>query len=1713
MARSDRPENHGGLATTLVVSSVLLVLTLLLVVWQMEVFRPLAWFGSDRGGKDSEYDAMLAAVAPERVGEVQARILANGPRFLGLPGMEQTGQLMRQAFEEAGLEILEHEVRTVSPMTELREIQSAASGEALPGVEIFPFFPNQLQPMTTGRDGITGELLLLNEETIRSRSDFTGVIGVVDTAPGRFSEEYGFDWVKYARLGVQALILTDSRGLDAAPWPLIGSQVEPYGMVSSTPVNFVRLAATPELLGHLGEEVLLRVITRFEQVPNTILYGILRAPEPAEEALVIVSSYDAMSLLPDLSPGAMQAISPALQLQILEGMLAHRDTLRRDVIFMTYGSSVMAWDGLNHLMRILQGNTHREDENPLLRTFGIESGGGENQRLQHLRTRKGKNARQLEQVTATLSAVETPGFLTDPEATRQAVNRLSGRQRELLDRELRYVLNSLSIEASEPLMERKLGYLRINDESGESPEFQQYLEAKKAYDQIISIAGYSAVTLAERALKYVEEYDLSARLTARLRELVEHEQFVERQIGQELAIARLFDGYRNFGFFSSRLAPVANPDAPEVLTFHSGREKTGPRQQGVADVFLTVAEQLRLPDFELTPYDRISPPFDGEMEPMTPESADLIDRWGYSSYLFFNRRRTGSYREFTAPIVPPYAQNLESLRSSMADFAAGLLAIGRGEGPLTPSSLQEWLYRSYGGRVTLSNVGLSIVPDHPVPNAVLANMDVAGAELYSYPGFYMHPLVMTDPYGEFRLDFNANDWEVRWAMYRNGQAISPIAAAYDEEGLINVIKDIGEDGQRLFKSVGLATADRQAMENMTIVTFRATPLAVYDLTNPQSMREYNGIRLLDADGKVAFRKFFRLGETRLHVGFLEKDQRAFVLLMAGSPENELVQSVRAFALNLDDGSETEMDAEVATDAPGYLAGDTGAIAILPMETARSMTTVNERRLEEQQRLRMTDEQMEAYHRKAERALARAEGEGLPLTESIDHLRDSVTYATLNHPVIRNNINEAVVGIVWYLALLVPFVFFFEKLVFGFADVRKQLTAQALIFVSAFILLRFLHPAFELVRSSVMILLGFVIILISVGITLLFSSKFKENLEEIRKKQGKVTGAQVNTMGIVASAFLLGLNNMHRRKVRTGLTCATLTLLTFVMISFTSTQSDVAIEDTAIGKAPYQGILVRKENFEPILDGELFAFTSRYGGKFDVAPRRMYVGEMLDRKPGNPAFVLTRDAGEFEIEVPIESMLQFSPREPLRDQIRFLTETTWFPEEPTDQTPLLVPSELADQLGLTVAAVNESPQPVRLNGRTFYVTGIFEAESLDALRDLDGGDLLPFDIEQMATVTEAGKPTHIVATEADPRIPASELVIAPVGEYFGNVPSSEVIYGSLAVAMPEADYKDALEAIEGFMEQTAQPVYYGLDGVAFRGKRTREATMAGMIDLIIPLLIAGLTVLNTMKGSVYERRDEIFVYNAVGIAPRYIFFMFIAEAFVYAVVGSVLGYFLSQGTGRVLTLLDLTGGMNMTFASLNTIYASLTIMAAVFLSTYFPAKSAMEIAAPAEDSGWKLPEPDGDTLAFDLPFNFRRRGRMAVLSFFDRYLRDHAEGSAGSFFTGNTRMGVDVDEAGDYIPQIETTVWLKPFDLAVSQRMVISLPVDEETGQFKARISLTRLSGTRESWLRLNQHFVAQVRRHFLHWRAVSPAEREEMFHEAEESFARDLLGAEKGGSQ
>lgn len=1678
--------------------------------------------------------AMRAATTVEAVAERQRQLLALGSRYLGQPGLTAAEHHVLSAFRAAGLEIHQQHLRTVAPRTAYREIYRAdvarppwRYGAPLDDVEVYPLMPNHFQPVVTPEEGLEGELVLLDEQALATRKDFRDVIGVLDAAPGGVSPDYGFHWTRYARLGVKAVIVAHRDGIAAIDWQALEAPnpgaPPTNAMVSSVPVNYVRLAAGAGIFEHLGQRVRLRVRADFVEHPNRTIFGVLRAPKPATEAVVFYAPLDAPSVLPDLAPGGLPALNVAYLLELVQGIGAVRGTLSRDVIFMTSSASVMGEDGLNQLLRVLQFNSFASHSNRLLDAFGplsTETTGASTRpgaamletRLQPIDERARENRAHAAWVKAALDAFSAPDFLRTVAATRERLDRLSDPARAFFLEQFQYVLNTLVFERQEPVLQAKLRFERAGART-DSREFSEYLKARQALDRATAVAGSPPVVLLERSAAFAERVALRARVHARFAELGAFHALRTKELESDRAVATLFSRYRDFAIFRPQLAPAASDSGtPEVLSLYA---KSSRESQSIDLLLGRAARKLddgsgtfRVEPIASRPIDQ-STVVEKNVAPAPVYHYWMVYGVGYNHQSWVNLSRQAAYQRWASPVLLPFMTELSSLRGSFAALGELALSLVHGDGLLGSPQGYPWQRRNYGGRVLVSNVGQAIVPSYPLKGALIGarslDKGVRSRELHSRAGYWQHPFYKTDPYGRFDLPEQASDFGVWWRMYDDGHAYTPLAAGFGEDGLIAYMKDEGEEGQRLFKSVGIPLTNLQLVEDATVVTFRAAPLSILDLTNPRDFKDYAEVEMIDSDGLSPFGKRCQFVGPGFITTYLPPDETASVLLKAGRPDNEFVREIRAFLLGV---GPDPRSAGVPLEGDGYLVADQPFLQQVPLEAARSMAHVNDLRLELQNRYGMADDRTNDYHRKTLELLGQAQAPGTAVHDTTLKARDAVSYAGLNHPVLRESVFEAVIGILWYLGLLVPFVYFAEKLLFCFADVRRQIAAQSVIFLSVFALLRVLHPAFEMVRSSLMILLGFLIVLISTGIALLFSSTAKENLAELRKRQGKVAAAQVNPLGVLTASFLVGLNNMHRRRLRTGLTCATLTLLTFVMICFTSTQNDLVEETTTLGRADYQGLLAKHDDFLPMTESELFALKSKFAGRAVVAERRFYTGnqDWQERRRLNPSLTASFDGPAGPRQASFSSILKLTPEEPLRSGFQLLTGRGWFlPEHAQDDggpAPVLLPDKLAERLGVRAEAVDAGEVQVQLNGRPFRVWGIFSAASLDGLRDLDGVDLLPYDIERVGNLSESK--VGFTASVDEPRIPAERIVVAPVRDLKLSIPNANEVIASVAIDLGDASYREAKQAIEAHLEKTAAPAYFGLDGVAYRGLRTRQLTVAGLLELLVPLLIAGLTVLNTMKGSVYERRGEIYVYNAVGIAPRYILVMFLAEAFVYVVVGSVLGYLLSQGVGRVLTELGLTGGLNMTFTSLATIYASLAIAAAVFSSTWFPARSAMAIAAPAEDSGWKLPQPDGDLLALDLPFNFGARDRIAVLGFFQRWLREHGEGSSGRFFAAEPALGVaeGLDaHTGGLVPELALTVWLKPFDLAVSQALRISAPFDPETGQFQARLELTRLSGTRESWLRLNQGFVAGLRRHFLHWRAVTDADRAVMFAEARDQLA------------
>lgn len=1768
-ASASAPAETGGttLAQQIVSTVVFFVLTLAAVVLFLHEFAPKSYEKEMEPFLNYDSAPMQKALAPEAVRKHLDTVLGFGSRYHGQPGLAKTEAYVRQQFEKAGLTMYEQELDTAYPLTEFAEVLSA-DGKKL-AVRIYPFMPNQLQPMFTPPQGITGKLIRLDDKVLKQRAGFADCIGLIDNSQ-RAPEGYGYDWVKYAQLGLKAIIVSHPDGLKGILWNNMGS------MVSLNPVNYVRLAADAAIFNHINETITIRTKVAYRNTLNPTIVGHLKSGKDVTEAIVIPASLDASSLIADSSPGTVEAVPVAVQLALLDGIVHYQDDLRRDIIFVAFTSRAMAQDGLNRLLRVIGSQ--------------VDPG---SRRLELIDEQKA-NEGALKRTQDALKLFSNEEFLISPDATRTVLAGSDEATRAFFEDQYRYVLNTAVFNLSEGLLLTKIAFEKevhnvereaqetsraaadleratkglqvVPDDlerAGKSADqkavkeernaerdiaaaqrreesarqrhelarkrhddaFDVYMAAKSKYDRAFSCAGYSVIKLLQDKQEFVEEHDVRKLVRDRLEELLRHHETQATRLGQAFKLHDLFAQYKHVTVISPELMPYEVAPPREMMSLSMGIDIEHTDQADVVKNLMDQAiQRLKLQR-------KIQIEFRGgrgqnklvsSQTNSIPLESTLWSYYSYPAYSLINTR--SSYKEYSSPIRIAHARGLETIRNSLKVTGETVVSVAFGNGLFKPLRKVE-KYPSFYGTVFVSNVGQSIIPNYPLKHALLGCKHWAANR-----GFFPYVVFFTDLYGKY--DYRHCATKFCFSVWE----FSPDAVTYGKEGKISYMKDEGAAAQSVYKSMGLRP---HQLDNPTnIVVFRACPVSLVDLTNPQTLKSYTAMELINSRSLSGFGSTNAFTGGGILTAFVKPDAYFYIKLKAGDVDNELVQTTRAFMLGT---TKREALREGAADRPvrvgkeiqgeGYLAYDSPVILNTPREIAKSMLFVNSERLALQEKHHMADERTIEFHDKSKTLLEESFRKGQPADRSRLLARDAVTYATLNHPVLRKKIFEAVAGILWYLGLLVPFVFFFEKLIFGFPDIRKQIVAQLIIFLVIFSLLKILHPAFEMIRSSLMILLGFIIFLFSAAITVLFAGKFQENLEQVKKQRGQVTAAEVNTMGVIATSFMLGLNNMHRRRVRTGLTCGTLVLLTFVMICFTSIHSNIVDKTTAFGKAAYQGFLVKNEKFIPVSAAELFALETKYARKYEylpeeqqtpskqdhlVLPRFMLVGtEDWQTKERHNALLemVYEGAGRSSRAYNFDSILRLSCHEPLIKNLRFLTKKSWFTKEQeeaqTGTVPLIISDAGAEKLGITPEMVDKEGVTVTLYGEKFLIQGIFDSTSLSKLAGLDGKTLLPFDIKGLINVKKQGN-TVILAEDTDPLIGAEKIILAPLRNLNINVQNANEIINSIAVVLPnDLNYKEARQTIYSYLEQSGKSTYYGLDGYAFLGRRTRQSSFSGLIEMLIPLIIAALTVLNTMKGSVYERRDEIFVYNAVGIAPKYIFAMFFAEAFVYAVVGSVLGYILSQGTGRILTACNWTGGLNMTFTSKTTIYASLTIAFSVFASTYFPAKSAMQIAAPTEDVGWELPEPEGDALSFLLPFTFDYHDRIAILSFFNRYFLDHGEGSSGAFFAGQPSPGVGdrLDPlAGDsYVPALSVTIWLKPYDLGVCQELTIALPTDPETKEYIANITLTRQSGTLENWKRLNVHFISLIRKHFLYWRAVTDLERDVMFVEAKELLEEKVI--------
>jgi len=773
------------------------------------------------------------------------------------------------------------------------------------------------------------------------------------------------------------------------------------------------------------------------------------------------------------------------------------------------------------------------------------------------------------------------------------------------------------------------------------------------------------------------------------------------------------------------------------------------------------------------------------------------------------------------------------------------------------------------------------------------------------------------------------------------------------------------------------------------------------------------------------------------------------------------------------------------------------IKYLPYRAAKDMWILDDYRIGILESKGIINTRLRELHAAAEKALKRAE-EALKARKYdafITAAREAWGLEARAYPDVNKTTADVVKGIIFYMTMLLPFAFFCERLFFAFPDIRQQLAGAFVVFLVVFFIIKEVHPAFEITLTPFLVLLAFMTLMLSILVISLISSKFQDELEKIRRRASKIYRADVGRIAAAGAAFSLGISNMRRRKARTLLTSLTLILLTFTVLSFTSVKSYLRFNRVPLkNPAYYDGMLIRQNNWMALEVAAVEDLKDEFGKDMKMSTRAWLIKDEV----GKP-FYATAKYGNKRYDFSALLGVSYEEKE-ITGIDRFIVAGRWFRKGAFYE--ILLPKAAAENLGIAKEDVGKVK--VDIFGREFVVVGIYDDEKLDTYLDLDGEQITPVDYvklrpEEMQQKQEiqATPESLLVAGEKVEikhyvHLGARKVAILPVETVIGMGGK----YRSCAIRIPNGVGGESV--VRKLMQRLALIVFYGKDGEAFQYSSIGATTMRGMTNLFIPILIASLIVLNTMLGSVYERTREIGIYSAVGLAPVHISALFIAEACVYAVLGSIAGYLIGQATAKIISEFNLLPGIALNYSSLTAVSSTILVMVVVLLSTAYPAFKASRLSVPDITRRWELPPPKDETWEIVLPFTLSAGQELGVNAFLADFFNEHTEdaSSEGMYCDGTRLEVIDTEEGRGYV--LKFRVWIAPFDLGVSQDVEIhTLPT--LGGRFyEVRILLRLASGEVASWKRINRRFLNVIRKEFLIWRTLPPDLKEEFIQRGRE---------------
>lgn len=1670
--------------------------------------------------------ALLAGVSPALAQRADARSTDSGTierlrrdvaaltrhpsRVPGTPGNLEAARYVEARFREVGLsDVRAEEYEVTVPVTKSASLQ--VNGRSL---KIFPLYPNHVVPSSTPVDGLSGPLIYAGTGQPR---DFNGQkiqdsIVVLD-----FNS--GMNWITAADLGAKAVIFLEpqltTRGDAERKFANLPVEVPRYyapgetaSILLGAALNTSRLDGSNrgQSAAFLGEgTVKSRVV--WERVKARNIIGYVKGTDTAladqgkDDTIIINAYYDSMSIAPDLAPGAEAAANSAALLEVARRFVAKRP--KYTVMFVANGAHHVALAGARNFAA---------------KHFLDDGSEGSSDKIARYR---GFIGLDLTSRTDTVGVFAKSWFY----------NQMGG---------------------SENILINQFGQFakKLNDRADELARQQELIVDEFYVDGITGRNGRSWRSYLPALVALDSEVATMAK-----------------KPGISFATAN-----------DARLLQDTPFDTPDKLNLGN------------------IGKQINTVVGLLGDLDTIS---------LMPQSSTFSSIFGYATARGISR---GDIKEKVSfvPDTPIPDENLPLQEYLTPEHRASL------EGTTAVAYIQnrEKSYKSYAGvrgafieRATFSkgtvrksiNIGAEdteIIDKQPVAQFVFLGPRVG------------------DPKGG-----GTEELEVE-------------AYSLDAAGRIAYAPDMGAERQRFtptFKTIDprITWKDETTGEyesNASVMCFEARAVPLFDTLDQRYFTVLREMSVLDAKTDSEPVEFGFLAPLAPVGGSAEIEPVAIIF---GKPRTRFKLTMaqgllgkRLVVLKTDpetDPKTREKTEEIFFEGAGVRVpdrdADTRPVVHVSYQTALDLWTLNQQRIQLLKHFGINNQRVDKLHAQAgcatgekegtydcpDEQIARPNGGAiLAASAALDaqeydqfymQARRAFGMESRAYPDVEATSQDVLKGIIFYLALLIPFSFFTERLLFGFPDIRKQIIGTSLMFLLIFVGIRFVHPAFELAMTPFIILLAFIILSLTVVVTIFLSSKFEQ---EIKRLKQSAHFEDVGRLSTISAALNLGIANMRRRPTRTALTCVTLVLLTFTVLSFTSVTANISNFARPYGdkKNPpsYAGLMVRQPDWSAIQEAAVTSMHNEFRQRFGDVARR--------------AWFLSRDQGEV-LQLRVSSvddpnkffhspaLMGLTPEEasigsPLA---KTLVTGKWF-DESGRRDVCLVPRwillpQSQRQAESAAAAGQSSEQPaqtgategdngdgdaasgsllgftveeavgkkIQVGGQQFEIIGVFDNVKFRNLRDLDGEEFTPVDYQnaqnQMASQSseDSSQQGEEVAVQSYQHTDANALVLLPY--------DSVLVMGgnTRSLAAGFAGHANPQEQLDDLMNRAA----LGIFGATPNESGQLEAKLYSSVEstsyegfaaLVVPILIAALIIANTMLGSVFERTREIGIYSSVGLAPVHVAALFIAEAAVYAVLGSISGYLIAQLIAKIITANNLLPGITLNYSSSAAVVSTIIVMATVLLSTLYPAWAAGRMSQPDIERRWRVSAPLGDMWRFQFPFTVSGQQPLGVAEFLWEFFQSHTDTSVGKFYTDRVLLealplreavrilnttpdgetlppakkaatnsegeklkgkltpeepsgpvaldlsGIAADPATE-VYRITMRTWLAPFDMGVSQDTDILLIPSQEEGLYELQLKLVRQSGEISAWQRTNRGFISDLRKQLLVWRMITPQDQRE----------------------